>query len=124
MNALRLTLAVVGGALSALLTEVVGFLWMRAAPRGIDLTGSYFLSIAVPATLTVHVLAALILWRVFAANPVRNGAAYVITHALAQATLLAVFNNPPVNVALQAAIVLASGTLVIGTFRRFLWASA
>ena len=94
---------------------------MNLAPADLDLTGSYFLSVVLPAVLFLHLVIACVLWKAFEPEPTRNPVIYVATHAVAQAAMLNLFNNPAADILTIIAIVIVSGTAVMALFRRYFW---
>lgn len=121
MEILRVFLVILAGLLSAPLTDLLGIYWMGLAPADLDLTGSYYLSVVVPAVLFLHLLMALVLWKLFERDPTRNPIIYVATHVIAQVAMLNVFGNPTADIAIYAAIVMLSGGAVMGMFRYYFW---
>lgn len=121
MGALRVSLVILAGLLSAPLTDLLGIYWMSLAPGDLDLTGSYFLSVVTPAVLFLHLSMALLLWALFSREPTRNPIAYVAAHAIAQAAMLNALDNPSADIAIYVTIILLSGAAVMGSFRYYLW---
>ncbi|MCB1683620.1 MAG: hypothetical protein R3E82_14025 [Pseudomonadales bacterium] len=121
MRILRVILVILAGLLSAPLTDLLGIYWMGLAPADLDLTGSYYLSVVIPTVLFLHLLMAVVLWKLFAREPTRNPVIYVATHVIAQAGMLNAFGNPTADIATYATIVLLSGGAVMGLFRYYLW---
>ena len=121
MSIVRAGLVILAGLLSAPLTDALSILWMNLAPADLDLTGSYFLSVVLPAVLFLHLVMACVLWKAFEPEPTRNPVIYVATHAVAQAAMLNLFNNPAADILTIIAIVIVSGTAVMALFRRYFW---
>lgn len=121
MGILRVTLVILAGLLSAPLTDLLGIFWLSMAPADLDLTGSYYLSVVLPAVLFLHLLMALLLWKLFERQPTRNPIIYVTTHVIAQAAMLNALGNPAADIAIYATVVLLSGAAVMGLFRYYFW---
>ena len=124
MSALRILILIIAGVISAPLLDVVSMAWMRSAPMGIDLVGNYFTSVAIPIVMIIHLLAALLLWKLFEPQAIRNCCIYVLSHAIAQAAMWNAFNNPVGDIVSIVVIILLSGGLVMGVFHRFFWCPA
>jgi hypothetical protein len=124
MTPLRIVLVVLAGALSVALTELVSGAALALAPPSLDLTANFLLSVVVPSVLAVHLLMALVFWKAFEPDPVRNPAIFVLTHAGLQAFELASFNNPTGDIVAYLIIILASGFTVTSVFRRYFWCEA
>ena len=121
-TALRTAGVVLVGLVSAPALEVFSVLWMMAAPRDLDLTGNYHLSVTVPATLVLHVVVCLAAgWKLFNPNPVRHSIIFVAVHCTAQFLLLSSVGNDFTTAAINTLIVAASGTLVTATMCRYFW---
>ena len=123
MNVLRIILVVLAGALSVGLTEVFGVLFLNIAPADLDLTANFFLAAALPAVVGVHLIMALLFWKAFEPNPVRNPLIFIASHAGLQSFELS-FSNPPADVLAYVAIICVSGLIVTGVFRRYFWCDA
>ena len=121
MKVLHVIGAVLAGILGVVLTELVSITVLKVAPLSMDLTGSFLLSVVVPSVLAVHLLLALVFWKAFEPNSIRNPAIFVITHAGLQAFELASINNPPAVIIGYVSIILVSGFAVTGVFRRYFW---
>ncbi len=124
MNVLRVILVVLAGVLGVALTELVSVTVLAVAPLSMDLTASFLVSVVVPSVLAVHLLLALVFWKAFEPNPVRNPAIFVITHAGLQSFELATINNPTGDIIGYVIIILASGFAVTSVFRRYFWCDA
>ena len=72
MSIVRAGLVILAGLLSAPLTDALSVLWMNLAPADLDLTGSYFLSVVLPAVLFLHLVMACVFWKAFEPEPTRN----------------------------------------------------
>jgi len=124
MSFVRIALSIFAGLLSAVLTESLSVVAMKAAPLGMDLTGDFFVSVLIPVVLCVHVAMALVFWKAFEPNPLLNPILFVAAHAAFQSAELATFGNPMRDIGLYVAIIVASGTLVSWVFRRYFWCPA
>jgi len=124
MNALRIALSVLAGLLSAVLTEVLSFLAMNVAPAGVDLTGNFFLSVLTPVVLCVHTGVALVFWKAFEPNPLRNPLIFIAAHAVFQVAELTTFGNPGRDILYYVVVIGLSGLLVTTVFYRYFWCPA
>jgi hypothetical protein len=123
-SAVRIPILILAGFVSVPLMEIAGFLWMRAAPAGIDLTANYFAMVVLPMALLVHFLACLALWKIFEPSPKVGGATYVATHVVAQASALTLMGNPPMDVLTYCSMLLVSGGVTQFVFHRYFWCPA
>jgi hypothetical protein len=121
---IRYSVLILMGALSAPLMEVFSMLWLKLLPGSADLTANYFTAVALPVALFLHFSMALILWKLFEPAPVPGGAAYISAHLIAQGILLGMLHNPPADIAIFLAVLLASGCLMIFVFNRYFWCPA
>lgn len=124
MIALHIALSVLAGLVSAVLTEVLSFVAMNVAPSSIDLTGNFFVSVLIPVVLCVHVAMALLFWKAFEPNPLRNPVIFIVSHAAFQSAELVTFGNPARDIVLYVIIIVVSGALVSAVFRRYFWCPA
>ena len=72
MRIVKIIVLLFAGLISVIATESGVMAWLTYAPRTLDLTGNYFTMTILPVVLLVVVAAALLLWKILAANPVRN----------------------------------------------------
>jgi|GEM_PF-5052810 len=124
MNIVRIFLVVFAGFLSMAITEVAAGVLLSFMPLDLDLTGNIFLSVVVPAVLLTQVLMALIFWKAFEPNPIRNSVIYVLAHAGFQTVELASFGNPTADIIAYVVIICLSGALVTFVFQRYFWCPA
>lgn len=124
MNIVRIILVILAGAIGVVLTEVFTFAILQMAPLDLDLTSSLFVSVITPAVLMVHLLLALIFWKAFEPEPMRNSLIFIASHAGLQAYELFTFNNPTGDIAAYATIIVLSGLAVTWIFRRYFWCPA
>ena len=124
MNIVRIILVILAGAIGVVLTEVFTFAILQMAPLDLDLTSSLFVSVITPAVLMVHLLLALIFWKAFEPEPMRNSLIFIASHAGLQAYELFTFNNPMGDIAAYATIIVLSGLAVTWVFRRYFWCPA
>ncbi len=124
MNIVRIILVILAGAIGVVLTEVFTFAILQMAPLDLDLTSSLFVSVITPAVLMVHLLLALIFWKAFEPEPMRNSLIFIASHAGLQAYELFTFNNPTGDIAAYATIIVLSGLAVTWVFRRYFWCPA
>jgi hypothetical protein len=124
MNFVRILLVIFAGALSVGFTEVFSGVILAMAPLDLDLTASFFTSVAPAAVLLVHLLMSLVFWKAFEPNPVRNPLIFIASHASFQAAELIAFNNPLSDVAAYVIIIALSGLLVTWVFRHYFWCAA
>ena len=118
---MRIAIVVFAGLISVALTEVMAVSWMINAPASIDLVGNFFLMTVVPSIMIVVLVAALVLWRVFAANPRRYASIYVGVYLVVQAFVLNLFGNPPIHLLYYAIIIASVCAAVFTLFYRFVW---
>ncbi len=118
---MKIAIVVFAGLFSVALTEVVAIVWMRNAPASIDLVGNFFLMTVLPSVMIVVLIAALALWKLFAANPLRNTSIYACVYLVAQGLVLNLFGNPPMNLLYYATIVACVCGVVFTLFNRFVW---
>lgn len=121
---IRYPILVVAGLLSAPLLDIGSVLWMRLMPMSLDLTANYILMVVLPVVLVLHFSMALILWKAFEPAPFPGSATYLGTHAAAQAFMLALLNNPPMDIVEVVLTLLASGTIILYVFDRYFWCQA
>ena len=124
MSILRICLVILAGALGVVLTEVFTMTVLSLAPLDMDLTSNLLVSVIIPAVLMVHLLLALVFWKAFEPEPMRNSLFFIASHASLQAIELIGFNNPMSDVASYVAIIIASGAAVTWVFRRYFWCPA
>lgn len=121
MSVLKIVLLVFAGLVGVIATEAGVVAWMTYAPATLDLTGNYFTLTILPVVVLVVLLAALLLWKVLAAAPLRNCLIFSAVYLAAESLGLAQLNNPPVVVLKYAAIITAVCVVVFVLFARLLW---
>jgi len=114
-------IVILTGVVSAIATEVATVSWLKLAPLSLDVTGRFFLFGLPPAIVLISVLAGLLLWKIFARDPLRWGALFLGSWATSQAVELTALGNPPANVALYVAEVLLLGGIVLLLYRSLCW---
>ena len=124
MNALRIALTILAGLISAVLTEFLSMMILDVAPLRLDLTGHFFVSVLIPVTLGVHLTMALVFWKAFEPNPLRNPLIFIAAYAAFQAAELSTFGNPVADVARYVITIVVTGLLVSTVFRRYFWCPA
>lgn len=123
MQKMKIAIIVVAGLFSVALTEVVALAWMSNAPASIDLVGNFFLMTVLPSVTIVVLVAALALWKLFAANPLRNASIYSGVYLIVQGFGLNQMGNPPMNLLYYATIVACVCGVVFTLFNRFVWSA-
>jgi len=118
---MKIAIVVFAGLFSVVLTEVVAIVWMTNAPASIDLLGNFFLMTVLPSVTIVVLVAAVALWKLFAAKPLRNASIYSGVYLLAQGFVLNLFGNPPIHLLYYATIVACVCGMVFTLFNRFVW---
>ena len=118
---MKIVIVVVAGLVSVALTEMVALAWMVNAPASMDLVGNFFPMTVLPSVTIVVLIAAVILWRPFAASPLRNVSIYSGVFLVAQAFGLSQFGNPPIHLLYYAVIVASVCAVVFTLFYRFAW---
>ena len=121
MQKMKIAIIVVAGLFSVALTEVVALVWMSNAPASIDLVGNFFLMTVLPSVTIVVLVAALALWKLFAANPLRNASIYSGVYLIVQGFGLNLMGNPPMHLLYYATIVACVCGVVFTLFNRFVW---
>ena len=94
---------------------------MSNAPASIDLVGNFFLMTVLPSVTIVVLVAALALWKLFAANPLRNASIYSGVYLIVQGFGLNLMGNPPIHLLYYATIVACVCGVVFTLFNRFVW---
>ncbi len=121
MQKMKIAIMVVAGLFSVALTEVVALAWMSNAPASIDLVGNFFLMTVLPSVTIVVLVAALALWKLFAANPLRNASIYSGVYLIVQGFGQNLMGNPPIHLLYYATIVACVCGVVFTLFNRFVW---
>ena len=118
---MKIAIVIFAGLFSVVLTEVVAIVWMTNAPASIDLLGNFFLMTVLPSVTIVVLVAAVALWKLFAAKPLRNASIYSGVYLLAQGFVLNLFGNPPIHLLYYATIVACVCGVIFTLFNRFVW---
>ena len=122
MRIVKIIVLLFAGLISVIATESGVMAWLTYAPGTLDLTGNYFTMTILPVVLLVVVAAALLLWKILAANPVRNCLIFSTVYILAEVGgLLQIGNSVSVAARYGAVIAIPCG-LVFTVFARLLWA--
>lgn len=121
MAALKMVLLVFAGLLGVIATEAGVVAWLSYAPRGLDLTGYFFTLTILPVVVLVVVLAALLLWKILAANPLRNCLIFGVVYLAAETYGVWQLGNPLSVVATYGMIIAGVCAVVFTLFAHFIW---
>jgi hypothetical protein len=122
MRIVKIIVLSFAGLISVIATESGVMAWLTYAPGTLDLTGNYFTMTILPVVLLVVVAAALLLWKILSANPVRNCLIFSTVYIVAEVGgLLQIGNSVSVAARYGAVIAIPCG-LVFTVFARLLWA--
>ena len=119
--ALKILLMIVAGVVAFFITEIGVVVWLTFAPNSLGLAGHYLTASVLPVVVLVAVLSALVLWKILAASPFRNGAIFSSVFVAVEVYELLQRGNPPLMVAGYAAIVFCVCAIVFFTFARLFW---
>jgi hypothetical protein len=118
---MKLVAVIVVAILCTVLTDVLGIVWLAVMREHFDLTGNYWLLVAVPAVAVVVALQALVLWRIYRIRPLYHGGIFLAVYSVAEVLYLTVMQNPTADIARYLAIILVVGGIVLSLFMRFAW---
>jgi len=121
MGILKIGALVFAGLLGVIATEAGVVVWLTYAPASLDLTGNYFTLTIVPVVVLVVLLAALALWKIMAANPLRNCLIFSAIYLAAETFGLSQLGNPPGVIAKYGAIIATVCVVVFVVFTRVMW---
>jgi len=121
MGILKIGALVLAGLLGVIATEAGVVVWLTYAPASLDLTGNYFTLTIVPVVVLVVLLAALALWKIMAANPLRNCLIFSAIYLAAETFGLSQLGNPPGVIAKYGAIIASVCVVVFVLFTRVMW---
>jgi len=121
MGILKIGALVFAGLLGVIATEAGVVVWLTYAPASLDLTGNYFTLTIVPVVVLVVVLAALALWKIMAADPLRNCLIFSAIYLAAETFGLSQLGNPPGVIAKYGAIIATVCVVVFVLFTRGIW---
>jgi hypothetical protein len=121
MRVVKIVVLVFAGLLGVVATESGVMAWLTYAPGTLDLTGNYFTMTILPVVVLVVVAAALLLWKILAANPVRNCLIFSSVYIVAEAAGLLQMGNPVSVVAMYGAVMAIACGLVFTAFTRLVW---
>ena len=119
--ALKILLLIVAGVVAFFITEIGVMVWLTFAPNSLGLAGHYLTASVLPVVVLVAILAALVLWKILAASPIRNGTIFSSVFVAVEVYELLQRGNPPLMIAGYAAIVLCVCAVVFITFARLFW---
>ncbi len=121
MHVVKIVVLVFAGLLGVVATESGVMAWLTYAPGTLDLTGNYFTMTILPVVVLVVVVAALLLWKILAANPVRNCLIFSSVYIVAEAAGLLQVGNPVSVVAMYGAVMAITCGVVFTAFTRLVW---
>ncbi len=121
MGILKIGALVFAGLLGVIATEAGVVVWLTYAPASLDLTGNYFTLTIVPVVVLVVLLAALALWKIMAADPLRNCLIFSAIYLAAETFGLSQLGNPPGVIAKYGAIIATVCVVVFVLFTRVIW---
>ena len=124
MGIFKIVGLIVAGLVGVAATEAGVVAWLTYAPASLDLTGNYFTLTILPVVMVVAILAALLLWKLLAANPLRNCLIFSAVWVAAEASMLIPLGNPSGVVATYGLIIAGSCAVVFIFFARMYWARA
>jgi hypothetical protein len=124
MSIFKIVGIIFAGLVGVVATEAGVVAWLTYAPASLDLTGNYFTLTILPVAVVVAILAALLLWKLLAANPLRNCLIFSAVWVAAEASMLIPLGNPSGVVATYALIIAGSCAIVFVFFARMFWARA
>ncbi len=122
---MKMTACIVLGLVSVIATEYLVIASLPKLDAAIDISANLFLTLVPAVILVVAIVAALVLFKVFASNPRRYVTAFIITWMIAHALALQLMGNPPADIvqylltiALVGGAVLAAGYALFWRFSK------
>ena len=121
MGIVKIVLLILAGLGGVIATEAGVVTWLTYAPLSLDLTGNYFTLAILPVVALVVILAALALWKILAANPLRNCLIFAGVYIAAESFGLTQMGNPLTVVASYGLIMAGVCGIVFASFARLFW---
>jgi hypothetical protein len=121
MGIVKIVLLILAGLGGVIATEAGVITWLTYAPLSLDLTGNYFTLTILPVVVVVVILAAVLLWKILAANPLRNGLIFTGVYIAAESFGLMQLGNPLTVVASYALVMACVCGVVFTSFARLIW---
>ncbi len=118
---MKMTACIILGLVSVVASELLVLFGLSEFDTALDITANLLLTIVPGVILVVAIIMALILFRVFASNPKRYIAAYLITWMTAYAVALNLMGNPLADIAHYVLTVAVVGGAVLAAGYVLFW---